>query len=66
MLNAIGCCDSEFDKPKTCGFLVQFQKCEMDFNDIIIEEICKENHSGLITDDSDFKNSSIQIFTANE
>ncbi|VVB63437.1 PIN domain protein [uncultured archaeon] len=66
MLIEIECCDSEFDKTKTFGFLSEFSKCKMDFNDIIIEEICKENNLALVTDDGDFKNCSIPIFTANE
>lgn len=65
MLNEIACCDSKFDKSKTTGFLSEFVKCELDFNDIIIEEICKENNLALVTDDGDFKKCSIQIFTAN-
>jgi len=66
MLNGIEYCDSKFDKTKVCGFLSEFKKCEMDFNDIMIEEICKENALALVTDDGDFKNSNIPIFTANE
>lgn len=65
MLNGIEYCDSEFDRTKVCGFISEFKKCEMDFNDIIIEEICKENALALVTDDGDFKNCSITIFTAN-
>jgi len=65
MLNSVECCDSDFDKAKTYAFLSEFKKGEMDFNDIIIGDICAVNNLALVTDDGDFKNSSIQIFTAN-
>lgn len=66
MLNGIECCDSGFDKTKACEFLSEFIKCELDFNDIIIEEICRTNNLILVTDDGDFKNCGIPIITAND
>jgi len=66
MLNEIGCCNSNFDNALAFAFLNEFIKCKQDFNDIIIEEICKENALALVTDDSDFKNCSIPIFTVVE
>jgi len=66
MLDGFEYCDSKFDKTKVCGFLSEFKKSKMDFNDIMIEEICKENALALVTYDGDFKNGSIPIFTANE
>ena len=65
LLNGVECCDSEFDKPKARDFLGEFINCELDFNDIIIEEICKNNELTLLTDDGDFKNCGIPIITAN-
>jgi predicted nucleic acid-binding protein len=63
MLYGIECCDSKLDKSKAHAYLGEFSKCEMDFNDIMIEEICKENNLALVTDDGDFKKCSIPIFT---
>ena len=65
MLNGVGCCDSDFDESKARGFLSEFINCELDFNDIIIEDICRNNALALLTDDGDFKNCGITIITAN-
>lgn len=65
MLIAVECCDSDFDKTKAYAFLGEFKKGELDFNDVVIEEICTKNRLALVTDDGDFKNSNIDIFTAN-
>lgn len=65
MLNGVRCCDSGFDESKARVFLSEFKNCELDFNDIIIEEICRVNTLTLVTDDGDFKNCRIPIITAN-
>lgn len=65
MLCSVECCSSDFNKTKSYTFLDEFKKGKMDFNDTIIEEICIVNTLTLVTDDGDFKNSSIDIFTAN-
>lgn len=38
---------------------------ELDFTDKAIESMCKENSFVLLTNDKDFKNSNIEILTAN-
>lgn len=67
ILNMVKCyCDSNFDQAKAREFLKEFTARELDFNDIIIKELCESNDLILVTDDGDFKNcSSITILTAN-
>jgi len=67
ILNMVKChCDSTFDDAKAREFLNEFIARELDFNDIIIKDICKSNDLILVTDDGDFKNcSDITILTAN-
>lgn len=43
----------------------EFEEGKIDFNDIVIEEICKRNELTLITDDGDFKDIDLNILTAN-
>ena len=45
--------------------LQEFGEGKIDFNDIVIEEICKRNELTLITDDRDFKDIELNILTAN-
>ena len=59
-------CDLDLDDAKTREFLDEFTAGEMDFNDIIIRNVCSSNNLILVTDDGDFKNcSNITILTAN-
>lgn len=58
----IGSCFKDID----INLLFQeFEKGDIDFNDIVIEEICKRNELTLITDDGDFKDIELNILTAN-
>ncbi|MPM59410.1 hypothetical protein SDC9_106252 [bioreactor metagenome] len=43
-----------------------FEKCTLDFNDIIYLKTCEENSLALITHDRDFKDCEIKIITANK
>jgi predicted nucleic acid-binding protein len=67
ILNMVKCyCDSTFDDAKARAFLNEFTARELDFNDILIKELCESNDLILVTDDGDFKNcGNITILTAN-
>ena len=58
----IGSCFEDIDMNL---LLQEFEDGKIDFNDIVIEEICKRNEITLITDDRDFKDIEINILTAN-
>lgn len=45
--------------------LQQIETGTTDFNDQVIESICRKNNLTLITDDSDFPKNSLNILTAN-
>ncbi len=66
ILDLARCCNSPFDSAKIRAYLKDFQTGNLDYNDIIIEDICKVNNLTLVTDDSDFENCNIQILTAND
>jgi hypothetical protein len=67
ILDLVKCCNPEFENGKACVFLDRFLQCALDFNDVIIEDFCISNPKiVLVTNDGDFKNCSIPIFTANE
>lgn len=54
--------DKEFNKEEIERFLVVE---DIDINDKAILEVCKENNMILLTNDSDFKNSKIDLLTCN-
>ena len=67
ILDLVKCCNPMFENDKACAFLDRFIQCTLDFNDVIIEDFCISNPKIIfITNDGDFKNSSIPIFTAND
>lgn len=59
-------CDSFFATADVEALLSKFDAGESDFNDQMIAEICRRNRLKLLTDDPDFKESGIEILTANE
>jgi len=62
----INCCNSAFENSKAFELLDVFLRCTLDFNDVIIEDFCMANPNIiLVTNDGDFKYSSIPIITAN-
>jgi len=66
ILSFAECCDSSFNKPKANVYLKGFQECKLDYNDLVIEDICIANDLILVTNDSDFKDSRIPVvLTAN-
>jgi len=58
-------CDFKFDSLKVQAFLNEFKNGSLDYNDIIIEDVCKTNSLILVTNDADFKNSPVPLLTAN-
>lgn len=54
----------ELEKILNCGIERFGQHC-LDFNDSLIVELCKKNRLTLVTDDGDFRNTDIEILTAN-
>ena len=66
ILGLVKCCNPMFENSKACVFFDRFLQCALDFNDVIIEDFCISNPKMiLVTNDGDFKNGSIPIFTAN-
>lgn len=65
ILDLVKCCSSMFETSTACGFLDRFLLCNLDFNDVIIEEFCITNNLILITNDGDFKECDAPILTAN-
>ncbi|MCY3972789.1 MAG: type II toxin-antitoxin system VapC family toxin [Candidatus Dadabacteria bacterium] len=45
--------------------LDDYEEGRIDFNDLVISDICKRNKLILVTDDGDFRNEGIPILTAN-
>lgn len=67
ILGLVKCCNSSFENSKACELLDGFLRCTLDFNDVIIEDFCMANPNIiLVTNDGDFKYSSIPIITANK
>jgi predicted nucleic acid-binding protein len=48
------------------GILDNFEEGQVDFNDLIIADICRERDLLLITDDADFGSLDLHVVTANE
>ncbi len=42
------------------------EKGNSDFNDLLVEEICKMNNFTLVTDDADYAGTAVQILTYNQ
>ncbi len=57
--------ESNFTSIDIEALLTEFEKGNLDFNDQIFSEICKNKKLILVTDDGDFKNSELAILTAN-
>lgn len=58
--------ESKLGKADIQSLLNTFSSGSMDFNDKIIEDVCRKNGFLLVTDDGDFKNSEITVLTANK
>ena len=58
-------CDSNFVKADISAILTEYETGNLDFNDLIIAEICKQKALTLLTDDADFKGEDLIILTAN-
>lgn len=65
ILKLSDCSDALIDSGKANDLLNEYEGCSLDFNDIIIEDVCKSNDLTLVTDDRDFKNCPIPVLTAN-
>jgi len=65
ILSFAECCDSSFNKPKANVYLKGFQECKLDYNDLVIEDICIANDLILVTNDSDFKDTVLSKFLLN-
>ena len=67
ILELVKCCGPEFENSRASALLDGFLRCTLDFNDVIIEDFCMSNPKvTLVTNDGDFKHSTIPIITANE
>lgn len=65
----LDCClttDSGIEHVDINTLMDQYSRGESDFNDLIIDHICKLNNFILVTHDSDFKNSNVAILTTNK
>ena len=58
--------ESGFAKMNVSSLLKCFTQKQIDFNDLVIENICQENHLKLVTDDRDYLESNVQILTSNK
>lgn len=58
-------CSCEMDDLTLFDLADNFENGNSDFNDLIFEEVCKANNLILVTHDGDFKDSKIEIVTAN-
>jgi predicted nucleic acid-binding protein len=58
-------CNSDFESMDFDLFFLEFEKCNLDLNDIIYNDICKTKGFTLVTNDKDFKSCDIPIMTAN-
>ena len=58
-------CGANFTTIDVGALLTEFEKGDLDFNDQIFYEICKEKKLTLVTDDGDFKAYNVTILTAN-
>ena len=59
------CCDSNFGSINMDELLGEYREGNYDFNDQVIIRLCKSMDLVLITHDKDFKDSGIEILTAN-
>ncbi|MHC1772828.1 MAG: PIN domain-containing protein [Flexilinea sp.] len=57
--------ESGFSQMDISSILKTLQNGQQDFNDLSIVNTCQINHLKLITDDSDFKSTNIEILTSN-
>ena len=47
------------------GVLTEFEAAKLDFNDLIITNLCERENLTLVTDDQDFSGRNLPILTAN-
>lgn len=59
-------CESCFHTMDLASIINDFSIGKYDFNDIVIEDLCKSRGLTLLTDDGDFSGKGIDILTANE
>lgn len=58
--------ETGFSRMNTLNLLKTFQEGKQDFNDLIIVNICQSKRYKLVTDDSDFIGSEIEVLTSNK
>ena len=66
VLSHCSCIASGFETLDTDALIDKYTHGGTDFNDLVIEELCKNRDLKLITDDGDFKNREISVLTANK
>lgn len=57
--------ESGFGSIDVMSIMRNFAKRQVDFNDQIIEVMCRQNDFTLVTDDGDFANHGLRVLTAN-
>jgi len=65
VINLCQRCDSFFSYMDLGPILEEYEKGHSDFNDWMYIELCKKNDFLFVTNDRDFKDSGIQMLTAN-
>jgi len=65
VINLCQRCDSFFSYMDLGPILEEYEKGHSDFNDWMYIELCKKNNFLFVTNDRDFKDSGIQMLTAN-
>lgn len=58
--------NSRFDTLGIDTLVSEYEQGDSDFNDLVITDLCKRKGLTLITDDSDFKGSTLTVLTANK
>jgi predicted nucleic acid-binding protein len=58
-------CDLDFKSMNLHSHLIDYEKCVLDFNDILFGDLCKNKAYILVTNDGDFKGHCASILTAN-
>lgn len=57
--------ESSFTQMNLQNIVNKFGEGDSDFNDLIIEEICRSYHFVLVTDDADYRGTNIPVLTCN-
>lgn len=58
-------CESNFSSVDISSIISDFSSGHYDFNDLLLEDLCKTQGMKLLTDDADFSGKGIDILTAN-